>query len=500
MSVIKKFAGQTAIYGISTVASRVLNFFLTPIYVKVYPAGVYGIFTEMYSFASIINALLSFGMETTFFRYLNNNQYKKEAIYNNTFIVIGFISLLFLMLSYTFLNPIAAWLQHGRSTSLADYETFIKLFIFILVTDALSVVPFAKLRADGKPGRYSVLKTINILCFIGLNLIFIFAIPYLIKHDLWFANFLSSWYRPSWIGYVFISNLVASIITLILLLPELLQLKLRPDKKLIANMFNYSWPVLVANLSFIINENSDKIFLTHLLPKNISHIQVGIYGACCKLAIFLSIFIQAFRLGAEPFFFNHAKEKNAGTTYALIMDYFIIAISLIFVGLVANIEILKFFIKSQDPVQRELYWSGLKVVPILLFGYVSLGIYMNLSVWYKLSDQTKYGLYISGVGALLTIVLNVIYIPQYGFMASAWISLLAYTSMMVVSYLLGQKNYPIPYHIKKNMAYMGSSVVLVLLSFIVFKRNLIVGNSLFLLFILFTLYFEKNNLKKIITI
>ena len=264
-------------------------------------------------------------------------------------------------------------------------------------------------------------------------------------------------------------------------------------------MFNYSWPVLVANLSFIINENSDKIFLTHLLPKNISHIQVGIYGACCKLAIFLSIFIQAFRLGAEPFFFNHAKEKNAGTTYALIMDYFIIAISLIFVGLVANIEILKFFIKSQDPVQRELYWSGLKVVPILLFGYVSLGIYMNLSVWYKLSDQTKYGLYISGVGALLTFVLNVIYIPQYGFMASAWISLLAYTSMMVVSYLLGQKNYPIPYHIKKNMAYMGSSVVLVLLSFIVFKRNLIVGNSLFLLFILFTLYFEKNNLKKIIT-
>ena len=354
MSVLKKFAGQTAIYGISTVASRVLNFFLTPIYVRVYPAGVYGIFTEMYSFASIINALLSFGMETTFFRYLNNNQYKKEAIYNNTFIVIGFISLLFLMLSYTFLNPIAAWLQHGRSTSLADYETFIKLFIFILVTDALSVVPFAKLRADGKPGRYSVLKTINILCFIGLNLIFIFAIPYIIKHNLWFANFLSTWYRPSWIGYVFISNLIASIITLILLLPELLQLNLRPDKKLIANMFNYSWPVLVANLSFIINENSDKIFLTHLLPKNISHIQVGIYGACCKLAIFLSIFIQAFRLGAEPFFFNHAKEKNAGTTYALIMDYFIIAICIIFVGLVANIEILKLFIKSQDPVQREL--------------------------------------------------------------------------------------------------------------------------------------------------
>jgi O-antigen/teichoic acid export membrane protein len=498
LSVIKKFAGQTAIYGVSTVASRVLNFFLTPIYVKVYPAGVYGIFTEMYSFASILNALLSFGMETTFFRYLNNNQYKKESIYSNTFLVIGFISLLFLIVSFTFLSPIAEWLQHGRRTSLADYETFIKLFIFILVTDALSVVPFAKLRADGKPGRYSVLKTINIFTFICLNLVFIFALPFIISHKLSFASFFATWYRPHWIGYVFISNLVASLITLILLLPELLQLNFKFDKKLISSMFNYSWPVLVANLSFIINENSDKIFLTHLLPTYISHVQVGIYGACCKLAIFLSIFIQAFRLGAEPFFFNHAKEKNSGTTYALIMDYFIIAISLIFVGLVANIEILKFFIKAQDPVQRELYWSGLKVVPILLFGYVSLGIYMNLSVWYKLSDQTKYGLYISGVGALLTIILNIVYIPQYGFIASAWISLLAYTSMMVMSYFLGQKHYPIPYHILKNIAYMGSSVLLVLLSFIVFKRNLLVGNSLFLMFILFTLYFERNNLKRII--
>ncbi len=497
MSVIKKFAGDTAIYGLSTVASRVLNFFLTPIYVRVYPAGVYGIFTEMYSFASIINALLSFGMETTFFRYLNKNQYKKETIYSHTFMVIAFISLVFLVLSLTFLKPIATWLQQGRSTSIADFETFIKLFIFILITDALSVVPFAKLRADGKPAQYSVLKTINILVFIALNLLFIFGIPFIIKHNFWLANFLESWYRPSWIGYVFIANLIASILTLILLLPQLLLLKFSYNKTLLINMFNYSWPVLVANLSFIINENSDKIFLTHLLPPRVSHIQAGIYGACCKLAIFLSIFIQAFRLGAEPFFFNHAKEKNSGTTYALIMDYFIIAVCIIFVGLVANIELLKNFIKAQDAVQRELYWSGLRVVPVLLFGYVSLGIYMNLSVWYKLSDQTKYGLYISGIGAILTVVLNIIYIPQYGFVASAWVSLLAYTSMMVLSFLLGQKHYAIPYHIKKNVAYLCVAVLLVILSFMVFKRNLIVGNSLFLGFILVTLYLEKNNLKKI---
>lgn len=499
MSIIKKFAGQTIIYGLSTIASRVLNFFLTPIYVRVYPASVYGIFTELYSFASIINALLSFGMETTFFRYLNKNEYKKETIYSNTFMVIACMSLVFLVLSLSFLNPIAAWLQQGRSTSLSDYETFISLFIFILVSDALSVVPFAKLRADGKPGLYSLLKTINILVFVGLNLLFIFGIPFIIKHHLWFANFLTTWYRPQWIGYVFIANLIASILTLILLLPQLLLLNFKLNKTLLINMFNYSWPVLVANLSFIINENSDKIFLTHLLPPSISHIQAGIYGACCKLAIFLSIFIQAFRLGAEPFFFNHAKEKNSGHTYALIMDYFIIAISLIFVGLVANIEILKNFIKAKDAVQQSLYWSGLKVVPVLLLGYVSLGIYMNLSVWYKLSDQTKYGLYISGVGAILTIVLNIVFIPQFGFVASAYISLLAYGSMMTLSYILGQKHYPIPYHIKKNMAYLCVSVVLVILSFMIFKRNLMVGNSLFFGFILVTLYLEKNNLKKIVS-
>lgn len=497
MSVLKKFAGQTAIYGLSTVASRVLNFFLTPIYVRVYPAGVYGIFTEMYSFASIINALLSFGMETTFFRYLNKNEYKKETIYSNTFMVIALTSLVFLVLSLTFLNPIATWLQQGRSTSLTDYQTFIKLFIFILITDALSVVPFAKLRADGKPAHYSLLKTINILVFIALNLLFIFGIPFIIDHNFWLANFLESWYRPNWIGYVFIANLIASILTLLLLLPQLLLLKFKPSKALLLNMFNYSWPVLVANLSFIINENSDKIFLTHLLPSSVSHIQAGIYGACCKLAIFLSIFIQAFRLGAEPFFFNHAKEKNSGTTYALIMDYFIIAVCIIFVGLVANIELLKNFIKAQDAVQRELYWSGLTIVPVLLFGYVSLGIYMNLSVWYKLSDQTKYGLYISGIGAILTVVLNVVFIPQYGFVASAWVSLLAYTTMMVLSFILGQKHYPIPYHIKKNIAYLCVAVLLVVLSFIVFKRNLIIGNSLFLGFIMVTLFLEKNQLKKI---
>ena len=219
---------------------------------------------------------------------------------------------------------------------------------------------------------------------------------------------------------------------------------------------------------------------------------MGIYGACCKIAIFLSIFIQAFRLGAEPFFFSHAKNKNSRETYAQIMNYFVIAVCLIFIMLVANIELLKYFIKG-DPDQRALYWSGLKVVPVLLFGYVSLGIYINLSVWYKLSDQTRYGLYISVIGAVLTIVLNLIFIPEYSYLASAWISLTAYTVMMVSSYIWGQKNYPIPYNLKKIAGYLFASVCVVFVSFIVFDRNLIIGNTLFIIFTLVTFYIERHH-------
>ncbi|WP_017257253.1 lipopolysaccharide biosynthesis protein [Pedobacter arcticus] len=493
MSTIKKFAGQTAIYGISTIASRILNFFLTPIYTKVYPVKVYGIFTEMYSYASILNALLSFGMETTFFRYLNKREGQKELIYSNTFMMIAFISSLFLFTALLFVQPIAVWLKDATTTPLADYVLYVKLFSLILVTDALSVVPFARLRADGKPGRYSLLKLVNILTFISLNLIFIFVIPYIISNQLFGADFFASWYKEKWVGYVFISNLVASIITLVMLIPELAKLQFKLDKKLLAEMMLYSLPIFVANLSFIVNENLDKIFLGRLLPASISQAQVGIYGACCKLAIFLSIFINAFRLGAEPFFFSHAKNANAKQTYATIMNYFVLVITLIFVGLVANIEILKYFIRN------EAYWVGLDVVPVLLFGYVSLGIYMNLSIWYKLSDQTRYGLYISGVGAALTIVLNLIFIPHYGYMASAWVSLTAYTSMMILSYILGQKNYAIPYHLKQNVFYLLLSVVVVWLSFVYFKRDLIIGNLLFISYGLLILYRERLQLRKMLS-
>jgi len=491
MSVLKKFLGQTAVYGLSTVFSRLFNFILTPIYTSKFAAGIYGIFTTMYAYASLINAVLAFGMESTYFRYLNKHEDKKQEVYNNSFLCIAFISILFLITGLVFSNPIASYLTDDPN-QLGDYKHYLQFFIWILFVDAICVIPFAKLRADDKAFKYSLIKFSNIGCFVGFNLIFIYIIPLIIKHDWPLAEWFSSWYRGVWVGYVFLANLIASLVTFLLLLPEFLKLQLKFDKELFGKMFSYSWPILVANLSFIVNENLDKIVLSRLLPDAIADHQVGIYGAVCKIAIFISIFITAFRLGAEPFFFSHAKNANAKKTYALILHYFVIALALLFVGLIANIEILKYFIRKSE------YWVGLPAVPYLLFGYVCLGIYMNLSIWYRLSDQTRFGLYISIIGAFITIVLNFVLIPKYSYMGSAWVSMLAYFVMMVISYVLGQKYYPIPYDLKRILTYLLISVVLVILSFWVFNRNIYIGNALLLAFLGGVIYFEKDQLKSIL--
>ena len=499
MSTAKKFAGQTAVYGVSTIASRVLNFFLTPVYTRSYGTASYGVLTTMYSWSSILNAVMAFGMETTFFRYLNKYPDNKAKVYNNAFATIFFITILFLLLTVPFMSNIAALIKVGGQSSQQDFERFAIYFVAIVVLDAWCVIPFARLRAEGKPGRYGVIKFINVIIYIALNLLFIWGLPFWIAHHLPGTGWIQTWFVKGWVGYVFVSNVFSSVFTLLLLLPEFVKIRLKLDWKMLGEMFAYSWPVLVANISFIINENLDKILLGKLLRPSISARDVGIYGACAKISLFLSIFIQAFRLGAEPFFFNHAKNKNAGQTYAKIMDYFVITICVIFIGLITNIDLLKYFIKGGSPQQTALYWTGLPVVPPLVFGYVSLGVYMNLSIWYKLSDQTRYGLYISGVGAILTIIINVVFIPSYSYMASAWASLIAYASMMILSYVWGQKNYPIPYNLKKNGTYIISSIIIVYLSFYVFKRNIFAGDSLLLLYILAAFYLEWKDFKAILT-
>ncbi|UIR55517.1 oligosaccharide flippase family protein [Sphingobacterium sp. SRCM116780] len=495
MSIFKKFAGQTLIYGLSTIVSRLLNFILTPIFVRKFPASTYGIFTNMYSWAAMINAFLAFGMETTYFRYLQKVEEKdKSKVFNNSFIVTIFTSLLFLLTILLFSNDIARWFAKENVDTISEYKNYIYFVGLTLVADALAVVPFAKIRANGRPMRYGMLKLVSIITFVLLSLTFIVFIPYLIKHFPETRSYFSSWYINSWLGYVFLSNFIASALTLLMLLPEIKTFTFKIDKALIAEMFRYSFPILIANISYIINENLDKIMMPELLPKHIADRDVGIYGAIAKIAVFLSIFVQAFRLGAEPFFFSYAKNENSSKVYALIMEYFVIAMMIVMIGLSVNIEWLKYFIEGGTLAQSEEYWSGLFIIPVLLFNYVMLGIYMNLSVWYKLSDQTRYGLYISGIGALITILLCYVFIPQYSYVGAIYVTSITYFVMVFLSYFWGQKNYPIPYKIFKIGAYMLVGTLIVYIHYTAFDRNFWIGNIMLIAYILGAAFVEKKTI------
>ncbi len=499
MSVLRKFAGDTLIYGVSTIVARLLNFILTPLFVNRFPTAVYGVFTNLYSWAALINVFLAFGMETTFFRFLQKHEGDRARVYNQSFSVTLVTTGLMLLTVFLFLDPIsrglASWLGNGADS--ADFRFYVTLFALFLAADALAVVPFAKIRAEGKARRFAAIKITNISIFVVLNLVFIVAFPWMAEQASWQWMQFEKWYRPGWLGYVFIANLAASIGTLLLLAPELLAFKWHINERSLMRMLRYSFPILIANISFIINELIDKmVLIPWLVPKESAASDLGIYGAVSKLAILLSIAAQAFRFGAEPFFFNYSKNSNARQTYALIMDYFIILMVIGMVGVTANIEWIKYFIESGDPEEQLKFWSGLKVVPVLLMAYVMLGIYMNLSIWYKLSDQTVYALYIAGIGALVTVVLNVLLIPHFSYVGAAWVTLIAYASMVVLSYFWGQKNFAIPYNTRKNLAYLGAGALISWLSFDVFQRNVLVGNALLLLFVGTCLYLEQNNLKR----
>lgn len=499
MSVIKRFLNDTAIYGLSTIVSRLLNFVLTPLFVRKFETSVFGIFTNMYSWTALINTFLAFGMETTYFRYLQKVDEKdKSRVFNNSFIVTIFTTLLFLSVLFTFISPIATWFANNGLQSVANYKQYLLFMGGILAADALAVVPFAKLRAQNRPIRYSILKLLNIGVFVSSNLFLIVFLPwFLAKFPAYLPYF--SWYKGEWLGYVFLSNLFASLLTLVLLLPEIKTFSFKLDKALLVSMFSYSFPVFIANVSFIVNEHLDKILMPTLLPDQVGEQDLGIYGAISKIAVFLSIFVQAFRLGAEPFFFSYAKNENAKKVYALIMEYFVLFMVLVMMGLSMNIEWLKYFIKGGDAVQTAKYWSGLDFIPIILFNYVLLGIYMNLSVWYKLSDQTRFGLYISGIGALVTIILCYLLIPKYSYVGAIVVTSIAYLVMVSLSYFWGQRHYSIPYKVGKMLAFIVLGSVLIAINYLVFQRNFWTGNALLLVYLLIVVYSERMMLKRILS-
>lgn len=472
MSVLKKFFKDTIIYGLATVLPRLMNFVLVPLHTDTLETNSYSDNTTFYVYAAFFNVLLTYGMETAFFRFFSKTE-EKDKVFSTTFISLITTTLLFLLVVILFNTQISNWMGIN--------QTYFNLLIGLLVLDTLVVAPFAYLRATGRPIKFAAIKIINIIVVVVLNFFFLWAIP---KFKINFPSYDSS----DLVKYIFIANLVASIVTFLLLIPYFFKTKLQFSTTIFKQLLSYGWPIMVAGIAYVINENFDKWILPSLLGKDVN----GAYSGCYKIAVFMTIFIQAFRLGAEPFFFNHAKEKNAQETYATIMKYFVIVGSLMLVFVVAYLDFFKLLI-----VRDETYWVAIDIVPIVLLANLCLGIYFNLAIWYKLTDKTRYGMYLSIVGAVVTIVFNLIMIEKLGFIAAAWATLAAYGIMMLLSYLLGQKYYPVPYNLKKIMGYL---VLAILFSIAALKTNAnyYINTGLVLLFLMVAILLEKNELKQLI--
>jgi len=444
---LKKLAGQTAIYGLTSIVGRLLTWFLVPLYTIKFTTDQYGIVTEMYAYVAFLVVFLTYGMETAFFRYSTLEEYKPKKVFTTVIYSLIATSFIFITTSFLFEQPIANWLKYPNNPE------FVTWFAIIVGLDAISSIPLAKLRADNKAIKFVFVNFANIIVFVGLNLFFLaYCLP---KYNAGETNWLiTNLYNPEiGVGYVFISNLIAVCVKFLLLLPEIFKARYGFEFSLLKKMFIYALPLLIFGLAGIVNETIDRIMLkrmlyeTHGLKETMS--QIGIYGACYKISIIITLFIQAFRYAAEPFFFSQEKEKNAKETYSKVMTYFVIVCATIFLGVMLFMDVIKYFIPNEE------YWVGLKVVPILLFANIALGIYYNQSIWYKLSGKTKFGAYIGIFGAIITIILNYVWIPIFGYVGSAWATLICYASMMVLSFALSRKHYPIKYDLSKIFIYLG---------------------------------------------
>lgn len=439
---MKKLAGETAIYGLSSIVGRFLNYLLVPLYVSQFDPGVYGVVTELYAWVGFLIVALTYGMETAFFRFFNKEK-DNPKVYSTALSSIVFSSFIFMGVFLFLAQPIADAMQYSGNVE------YIMWFTLILSFDAITAIPFAKLRADHKPTYFAVVKLVNIGLNIGINLFFVYYCKE--AHDNHTGTWAASLYDPSiGVGYVFIANLVASGVTLLMLLPQMRQITNGFDSNLWKRMLAYSWPLILVGMAGIINEMLDRTLLKYLLPGTTDEnlYQLGIYGACYKLAMLMSLFIQAFRYASEPFFFAQADQAGSKQLYAKVLNYFTIFGCGVFLVITLFIDFFKYFIPNEE------YHIGLHVVPILLMANLFLGLYVNLSIWYKLTDKTKLGAWVAAAGAAVTIALNVAFIPTYGYTASAWATLASYATLTLLSYWLGRKYYPVPYQLRKVLFYI----------------------------------------------
>jgi len=446
MANLKSLAKDTAIYGLSSILGRFLNYLLVPLYTAKLSAasGGYGVITNMYAYTALLLVILTYGMETTFFRYANKPGEDPQKVYSTILVSVGFSSLLFILLVFALLTPLSSFMGY------ATHPSYVWVMFVTVAIDAFQCIPFAYLRYQKRPIKFAALKLLFIVFNILLNLIFFMVLPALYKTH---PDVIGHIYNPTiGAGYAFYINLACTGTITFFFYKEFSGFRYVFDKALMKKMLSYSWPILILGIAGILNQTADKILFPYLYKSGNAHEQLGIYGAASKIAMIMAMITQAFRYAYEPFVFGKARDDNNRDTYANAMKFFIIFTLLAFLVVVGYLDILKHII-GRD------YWSGLKVVPIVMAAEIMYGIYFNLSFWYKLIDKTIWGAYFSGIGCTVLIVANVIFVPHYGYIACAWAGFTGYATAMCLSYFIGQKKYPIAYPLKSIFTYVGIAVL-----------------------------------------
>ena len=447
MADMKSLAKDTAIYGLSSIIGRFLNYLLVPLYTyKIAAAsGGYGVITNLYAYTALLLVILSYGMETTFFRFANKEDEDPKLVYSTILRMVGLTSLLFIGLVFAFIGPISSAMGYP------EYPSYIWSLAIVVALDAFQAILFSYLRYQKRPIKFAALKLLFIGLNIALNLVFFVLLPKLYEGnpDVW-----GKLYNPEvGVGYVFYINLFCTSLVTFFFVKELRGIGYGFDKDLCKRMLSYSWPILVLGIAGILNQTADKILFPKVYPGADANVQLGIYGAVVKIAMIMALITQAFRYAYEPFVFGNSREKDNKETYAKGMKYFVIFTLLAFLCVMGYMNVLRYIIKSD-------YWDGLRVVPIVMAAEMMMGIYFNLSFWYKLTDKTIWGAVFSGIGCAVLILINVLLVPKYGYMACAWGGFAGYGVSMLLSYFVGQKHYPIDYPLKDMLLYTLLAAVL----------------------------------------
>ncbi len=446
MANLRSLVKDTAIYGISSIAGRFINYLLVPIQTAAFAAGggEYGVVTNIYAYTALLMVILTYGMETTFFRFINKTEDDPMRVYSTVLVSVGVSSLLFVIAVFALLPQIAGFMKYP------DHPDWVAVMFVCVAIDAFKCIPFAYLRYQKRAIKFACLQLVNIILNIILNLTYLIVLPALRLNPfgLYDDKFTLN------VGMVFYINLVCTAVVVVCFWHELTGFRYRFDRALWGKMMRYAWPLLILGIAGILNQTLDKIIFPYLYTGTDEKAQLGIYGAATKIAMIMAMITQAFRYAYEPFVFGKAKDRDSRDTYAKAMKYFVIFTLLAFLAVIGYMDILRYVIRDRS------YWPGLRVVPIVMAAEIMMGIYFNLSFWYKLIDKTIYGAWFSGAGCLVLVVVNVVFVPRYSYMACAWGGVAGYGTAMLLSYFVGQKKYPIDYPVKEMMVYVALTAVL----------------------------------------